>query len=183
LWLPLISCPSLTAFYHAGPTFSEICVAFVALHVSIVVLDYVSEENLIPIIAPIAPQLQSLSIEPANIPDLYKWKTNGALVAPFPSLKELKIAVTTFTMSMVDFDAIVHTYCLPVNHQGSEPPRPSTSLTRFSVLVNKKGDTDDVDDDDEASWRTSELYEQATKILSEDEIWSEFENLDLSWVD
>jgi hypothetical protein len=173
-WLPLISCPNLTAFYHSGPNFSETCIAFVASHVSILTLDYVSEADLIPVLAPIAPQLQSLSIEPTNIPGLCGWRSNGAPGPPFPLLKEAKLAAVVFPMSKPDFETFVRMYCLPVGDPDNESPCPP-ALKKFSVLI-------DLDDDHDEAWRTSELYKRAKMTVSEDEVWTQCENINLSWV-
>jgi hypothetical protein len=176
-WLAQVAFPTLAIFIHAGPRFSGLCLGFIQKHTSIVELELSEKGESLSIIPKIAPQIQSLVMDPW-LYHLYKGEPSGTHVHPFPRLQSLTVATEMAPLSLEDFDGIVCARCLPISHSQSKIPTSFEPLRSLNIRRN-------VGEDETAAsepWRDSAFLQSARQEVTVDTGWGMRENVSLSWI-
>lgn len=170
-WWPLaLSCPDLTALHHGDDNFEE-CLPFLESHPSIVTLDTSANDSWVTRAIAIAPQIQYLTLEASELHLLCEWQASEQSRLAFPSLKQLQVSIIGEPLSIVDFERIVRTRCLPTTHSASLALPGCTPLGSFSVTAIKKTE----------EWRSSELSIEATHSFYIDQYREGYQMETLSW--
>lgn len=169
-WLRQVSCPILSTL-QIGIAMIHAWIPFISSHRSITDLE-ACNLSVINKLAEVAPQLQTLVINPQN-EDPIPATLLGDDIHAFNQLETLFFYdIRPEVVSLDKFEDFVRSRCLPSHHpefQRPDPLEPLKTLTFIVAGVNP----------DNRVWMTSELYHQAHKDF---EVNIDVTHIALSWI-
>lgn len=137
-WAETLRFPQLALLYYDNDV-TEVFKTFVASHPSLEVLDCDTNQEDLIFFADALPQLHSIFIS-SSYDVISNWRMFGLRNVPFPFLRTIVLGCEE-DYSLQDFENIVRSRCLPMEHSLSRLEHPSVPVELR--LVTEEGRTED----------------------------------------